>query len=345
MAKSTRILILIAAVLLLTTFVAPLWEISIVAPQYPEGLAMQIWTTKITGDVRNINILNHYIGMKFIKESDFQELVWFSKFFAVFSSIGLLIAALKQRFLGNLWSLGLIGFATWAFYDFWKWEYTFGHTLSEDAPIKVEGMSYAPPLIGSKELLNITASSWPALGGIAVALAVFLAAAALFLELKEAKKMRLSKAVAGSAKAFAVISSLLLFSGCFSAKAEPMLFGKDSCHHCQMTIVDRRFGAEWVSDKGKAYKFDSLECLAGFLEKKGAEVGKGSVYVVDAAQDGKLVPAERASFILREDLRSPMGKGYFAAEDSKQLRALSGSAKLPIVKWREILAALSRQKS
>jgi copper chaperone NosL len=58
----------------------------------------------------------------------------------------------------------LVGIA--GLYDFWRWEYNHGHNLSPDAPIKVPGMSYQPPLLGCKELLNITACSWPHIGGI-----------------------------------------------------------------------------------------------------------------------------------------------------------------------------------
>jgi hypothetical protein len=69
--------------------------------------------------------------------------------------------------------------------DFWRWEYDYGHNLDfEHAIIKVPGMTYQPPLIGSKQLLNFTASSWPSLGGIAVGMAFLLGAVALWLTLR-----------------------------------------------------------------------------------------------------------------------------------------------------------------
>jgi copper chaperone NosL len=56
--------------------------------------------------------------------------------------------------------------------DFWLWSYDYGHNLDPTAAIKVPGMSYQPPLIGSKQLLNFVATSWPALGGLAAMVSV-----------------------------------------------------------------------------------------------------------------------------------------------------------------------------
>ena len=66
-------------------------------------------------------------------------------------------------------------------YEFWKWSYDYGHNLAPDAPIKVPGMAYQPPLIGHKQLLNFTATSWPDLGAILAGLAFLVGAVALWL--------------------------------------------------------------------------------------------------------------------------------------------------------------------
>jgi copper chaperone NosL len=78
---------------------------------------------------------------------------------------GLLVAVIGRRPLLYVWaalfSLGAVaGLA-----DFWKWGYTYGHDLDPHAAIKVPGMSYQPPVIGSKQLLNFHATSWPDIGG------------------------------------------------------------------------------------------------------------------------------------------------------------------------------------
>ena len=64
--------------------------------------------------------------------------------------------------------------------DFWKWEYNYGHNLSTDAPIQVPGMSYQPPLIGYKQLLNFGAYSIPDIGGWLMAVAGVIMVVCLF---------------------------------------------------------------------------------------------------------------------------------------------------------------------
>jgi copper chaperone NosL len=188
MTKLNRILVLLASVLLVTTYIFPLWEISLWAPQYPEGLSMQIWSSKFTGDVQTINILNHYIGMQAIQESSFPELQYFKIIFGILIGLGLITAFLNKRFMVYLWTVSMLSFAFWGLYDFWKWEYEFGHNLNPDAAIKMDDMVYQPPLLGTKDFLNIQASSWPELAGMAFTLAVVLSLVVSVLCIIEGKK-------------------------------------------------------------------------------------------------------------------------------------------------------------
>src|SRR4029078_8396616 len=72
--------------------------------------------------------------------------------------------------------------------DFWKWEYDYGHHLdNEHAVLKIPGMTYQPPLIGAKQLLNFRATSWPSWGGILAGIAIALAVAAVFLAWRQRK--------------------------------------------------------------------------------------------------------------------------------------------------------------
>jgi hypothetical protein len=88
----------------------------------------------------------------------------------ILTALGLLAAAWGRRAGLTLWAGlflagGVVGLA-----DFWKWGYDYGHDLNPEAAIKIPGMSYQPPLIGPKQLLNFEATSWPATAGwIAIA--------------------------------------------------------------------------------------------------------------------------------------------------------------------------------
>ena len=81
MKNLSRGLMFFASMLMLLLFAFPIWNITLEAPQYPEGIKMYIWINKITGNdeftLQNVNILNHYIGMKPITPESIPELTYF----------------------------------------------------------------------------------------------------------------------------------------------------------------------------------------------------------------------------------------------------------------------------
>lgn len=166
-----RVLLALSAILLGVSVLFPLWKISLTAPQYPEGLGMHIWAHTVSGiepsDLQNINGLNHYIGMATIEPDEIEELEFMRPGMIAMSVLGISLAAFGRRRLMILWSGALVLAALAGMADFYKWEYEYGHNLDyEHAPIKIPGMAYQPPLIGSKKLLNFTATSLPATGGV-----------------------------------------------------------------------------------------------------------------------------------------------------------------------------------
>jgi copper chaperone NosL len=163
--RVTRVVLALSALTLVSTYFVPLWRILLWAPQYPEGLEMKIWINTLSGDVKIISALNHYIGMKHIEVSMFPEFGYMIYIVGAIIAIGLL-AALWGKRAGLFIYLGvmvLTGIA--ALVDFYLWGYDYGHNLNPDAAIKIEGMSYQPPVIGTKVLLNFTAFSGPDSGG------------------------------------------------------------------------------------------------------------------------------------------------------------------------------------
>ena len=185
MTALSRWLILGAVALLATAFVLPLWRVSLGAPQYPEGLGMMIRINGVEGvkefDLQSINGLNHYIGMKTIEPDAIPELRWMPWILGGLIVGGLAVAGLGRRLPLYLWGAALVAILGVGLWDYWRWGYDYGHDLdTAHAIIKIPGMSYSPPLIGRKKLLNFTATSWPASGGIALALSTGLVALAVF---------------------------------------------------------------------------------------------------------------------------------------------------------------------
>lgn len=171
-----RWLVLAAVALLSTGFFLPLWRVDLIAPQYPEGLGMLIRINGVDGlkenDLHSINGLNHYIGMKAIEPDAIPELRYMPWILGGLIVTGLGVAALGRRLPLYGWGLLLVGVMGLGLWDYWRWGYDYGHDLDhEHAIIKIPGMTYSPPVIGRKKLLNFTATSWPSYGGIALALA------------------------------------------------------------------------------------------------------------------------------------------------------------------------------
>lgn len=188
MKTQSKILIIVASLILILTFFFPLWYIDLEAPQYPEGIGLEIWINKITGqqehDLENINGLNHYIGMKRIEPDAIPELT-IMPFVIIFMTLfGLISGILGKRILVYIWIVLFVVMAAVGLYDFYLWGYDYGHDLDPNAAIKVPGMAYQPPLIGSKMLLNFNAVSMPHFGSLIIAVVVLIAVIALFLDRK-----------------------------------------------------------------------------------------------------------------------------------------------------------------
>ncbi|MDZ4795959.1 MAG: nitrous oxide reductase accessory protein NosL [Bacteroidota bacterium] len=306
MNNTSRILIALGALTLIIMFFVPVWSIYLIAPQYPEGLSMQIWLDKITGQVEIINGLNHYIGMKHIKVEMFPEfgfLIYILGGFIIFALVVALTGNRKLLFAYLILSI-MGGLA--AMVDFYKWGYDYGHNLDPTAAIQVPGLSYQPPLIGHKKLLNFDAYSYPDTGGWIIVGVTGLFLIIWFLEWRRQKKQ---KKMVTHAKAFrvAALTSFLFLASC-NPKPEKIVFGKDNCVECKMTILDTKFGAEILTKKGKVYKFDDTHCVAAFLERRGVELSSISkTLFVNYNEPHEFIEVKSAEFVVSSQLKSPMG--------------------------------------
>jgi copper chaperone NosL len=184
----SRILLALSALLMVSAYFVPLWQILMWAPQYPEGLEMKIWINTISGDVKIISALNHYIGMKHIEVEMFPEFGYMIYIVGILIGVGLLTAIVNKRFMVVTYAALIIASGIAALVDFYLWGYDYGHNLDPTAPIVVPGMSYQPPLIGTKQLLNFTAFSGPDIGGWIFLVAGMLVIGVLIYELKFSNK-------------------------------------------------------------------------------------------------------------------------------------------------------------
>jgi len=185
-----RGILLVAALLLVPTYLLPLWKLTMFAPQYPDGLRLGIYSYKLEGgnagqDIKEINVLNHYIGMKDLVAEDFTEFKWMPFVIGV-----LALLLLRTAVLGKLATLVdiVVVFGYFAAFSLWSFGYKlyrYGHDLAPTAAVKVP--PFMPPVFGHKKLANFEVYSYPAAGSYALAAVALLLAAALWLAWRESR--------------------------------------------------------------------------------------------------------------------------------------------------------------
>ncbi|HMR81922.1 MAG TPA: nitrous oxide reductase accessory protein NosL [Niabella sp.] len=323
----SKVLLVIAALFLIISLFVPVWSIYLDAPQYPEGLMLQIWAHKLGGDVEIINGLNHYIGMKTLHTNDFIEFTVLPYIIGAFALFFLIVAFTGKR-KGLYIVLGaFILFGIVAMVDFWKWEYDYGHNLDPDAAIKVPGMFYQPPLIGFKQLLNFGAYSIPAAGGWLFVAAGLLLVAAVIFEKRLLRKVSKTPVI--------IIAVLSMFSSCSIDGPEPVNYNKDACASCKMSISESRFAAELITEKGRVYKFDDISCMLDYIGNNKTTVKK--YYIADFMKDKEWLDAAKAFYVRHEEIHSPMGGNIAAFETENAAKAYTEKYNTNILMWEDLL--------
>jgi len=142
--------------------ILPIWRIFLVAPQYREGLQMLIYANTVKGDLRNINILNHYIGMQEITPESFPEFGFMPWVLTAFGLVAILAALVGRRWLALLGWLGFAVFGTVMMFHFRQWMVDYGSNLDPKAALDFG--AFIPPLLGTAVRGNFVIQSWPHVG-------------------------------------------------------------------------------------------------------------------------------------------------------------------------------------
>ncbi len=317
MPRVTRWLIAIAALVVLGVYAFPLWRVTLEAPQYPEGIGMLIHVNGVTGvkehDLDNINGLNHYIGMARIEPEAIPELRFMPWIAGAIAMTGLLVAWAGSRRLCIGWASVVTATLAAGVYDFWKWEYNYGHHLNPDAAIRIPGLSYQPPLFGSKQILNFVANSYPDVGGwMLIFSGVVIGSVLLYLVVTRRDTMmvplRAPEAVTTAARA--ALAALLLAS-CARSGPRQLALGSDECAQCRMMISDPRFGAEVITRTGRVQTFDALECAVAYVASADTATHQ-SIWVSDFEHPGTWIAAGDALVVSGATVGSPMGRSLLA---------------------------------
>lgn len=139
-----------AAALFVLSFFLPWWRLWLFAPQYPKGLEVAISLTGVTGDVRELDILNHYIGMKGLEHAATFERRYAAQGVGLIAVLGIIVAVIAGRRWG--WLLAAVGaaFPVTFMLDGQYWMWKFGHSLDPHAPLRIP--TFTPQLFGTGQI-------------------------------------------------------------------------------------------------------------------------------------------------------------------------------------------------
>jgi len=181
--------VLAAAIALPLSFLTPLWNMSFYAQQYPEGLELYVYGHSLVGgdggnDLTEINVLNHYIGMKELLPEDFTELKWIPLVLGAITVLALRSAAIGT--LGSIVDLIVISvyFGLFSLWSFWYKLNLYGRELDPTAAVRVD--PFTPPVFGHKMVGQFEVWSYPSPGTALVLLFGLLLAAAFVVTWRSA---------------------------------------------------------------------------------------------------------------------------------------------------------------
>lgn len=198
----------LAGLFLGSLFFFPIWKITLIAPQYPEPLGLNIHINRLSDgvqfyDVNNIDLLNHYIGMAHLPSKEnvikgnvepLLEFIIFPIVVSVMSVLALIVGFIGKPKLYLIWLIIMITLGIAGLYDFYRWLFIYGHNLDLNAILKItdpltgKPMGYQPPFFGYKKILNFEVYSFPAIGAYLMASSILLSFLAFFISRKLVEK-------------------------------------------------------------------------------------------------------------------------------------------------------------
>jgi len=128
--------------------------------------------------------------------------------------------------------------------------------------------------------------------------------------------------------------------GACKVETEPIKYGSDACHYCSMTIVDKQHAAEYVTNKGKVFKFDAIECMMNGL--KDTDSTKMALFLVNGFEHpGQLIDATQATYLISGNIPSPMGEFLSAFENKETADSVQSELQGELFTWQELKKRLT----
>lgn len=143
----------------------------------------------------------------------------------------------------------------------------------------------------------------------------------------------------------ALVAVLFLMIAACNPESKPIVYGEDKCEFCRMSIVDQRFGGEIVTQKGKAFKFDAVECLVNYIDERVEDESKLEFVLTNTYdKPGVLVNASSCTFLISKNMPSPMGmflNPFIDPAEADKLQKLNTGL---LLNWKELREDFSEDK-
>ncbi len=137
-------------------------------------------------------------------------------------------------------------------------------------------------------------------------------------------------------KVLLILFIITYVSGC-SKEPVPIHFGEDGCSYCRMIISDQRFGGELLTSKGKAYKFDSIECMAAYIIKDKKETENVyRLWTIDFNNPETFIDASQAWYLHSKELKSPMGANLSSFKNHDAVKSMQSTYAGKAIRWQEV---------
>ena len=184
-------LLLLAAFCIMISIFFPYWRMELDAPQYPEGLNITLYVNKVSGDIAEIDVLNHYIGMRPLEQAAVLE-----RTLSIFAVLAMAFAVIGATFVHNKWAvlltLPIIGYPFIFLADLYFWLMTFGQNLDPTAALSSSVEPFVQPIVGTKAIANFYSTGILDIGFYIACLAVFVVLLGLYFHRKMYKPFLIS---------------------------------------------------------------------------------------------------------------------------------------------------------
>ena len=137
-------------------------------------------------------------------------------------------------------------------------------------------------------------------------------------------------------KHFLFLGMITLILISCNVSPQPIEYGTDACHFCNMTIVDRQHASELVTTKGKAYKYDAVECMVHSLQNEMKDTEISMYLVSDFNKPGQFLDANMATFLVSKEISSPMGANLSAFENETIAKKAKENFRGELFSWEAI---------